>query len=195
MRGKASIVKDGKTNNVSMHFKLKKDSILWGRFSLLGFEIGKVLITQDSFYLINTIQNEYMKYDNQYLSEFIGFKAEVGQIQNLLLGNAPFDSSIYKMNKEEMKLEANEGIATNTLTLNSDFRTLLSKIITPDTTQNADIQYDTYEELNNKLMPKNVNISVKNAQQALEVVFNYQVVNSNTITTFPFSIPNGFKRR
>ena len=40
MRGKASIVKDGKTNNVSMHFKLKKDSILWGRFSLLGFEIG-----------------------------------------------------------------------------------------------------------------------------------------------------------
>ncbi|NNJ55561.1 MAG: DUF4292 domain-containing protein [Bacteroidia bacterium] len=195
MRGKASIIRDGKTNNVSMHFKMKKDSILWGRFSLFGFEIGRVKITKDSFFLVNSMQSEYMLYDNQYLEEFIGFRAEVGQIQSLLLGNAPFDSSMYALNKEEMKLEANEGIATNTLELNSDFRTLLSNILTPDTTQKADIQYDTYENLNNKLMPKNVNISVKNSRQALDVVLNYQVVNSNTITTFPFSIPNGYKRR
>ncbi len=195
MRGKTSIIRDGKTQNVSMHLKMKKDSILWGRFSLFGFEIGRVKITKDSFYLLNTMQSEYMMYDNRYLEQFIGFRAEVGQIQSLLLGNAPFDSAMYKLNKEAMKLEANEGIATNTLELNSDFRTLFSNIVTPDTTQNADIQYDTYEDLNNKLMPKNVNISVKNSQQALNVVLNYQVVNTNTITTFPFSIPNGYKRR
>ena len=94
MRGKASIMRDGKTNNVSMHFKMKKDSILWGRFSLFGFEIGLVKITKDSFFLLNSMQSEFMMYDNRYLEEFIGFKAEVGQIQNLLLGNAPFDSSM-----------------------------------------------------------------------------------------------------
>ena len=195
MRGKASIERDGKTNNVSMHFKMKKDSILWGRFSLLGFEIGKVKITKDSFYLVNSMQSEYMIYDNRFLEEFVGFRAEVGQIQNLLLGNAPFDSTLYKLNADKMQLEASEGIATNTLELNNDFRTLLSKVLTPDTTQKADIQYDTYENLNNKLMPKNVNISIKNSRQALNVVLNYQVVNSNTITTFPFSIPDGYKRR
>jgi hypothetical protein len=195
LRGKATVDVDGKSNNVSLHIKMKKDSILWGRFSLLGFEIAKVKITKDSFFLVNSFANEYMKYDNNYLYSYLGFKTNLGQLQNMLLGNAPFDSGLYKLNADNVQLKANEGIATNTLQLNDIFRTLSSGLNTSDTTQSAHLQYDEYEIVNVKLMPKIVNITVRNPTSPLDVVLNYQIVNTSPITTFPFEIPNGYKRR
>ena len=174
---------------------MKKDSIIWGKFSLLGFEIAKVMITKDSLFLINSFSNEYMKYDNNYLYSYLGFKTNISQLQNLLLGNAVFDSSLYRLNADNVQLTANEGIATNTLQLNDKIRTLYSNITTPDTTQSADIQYDEYDFVNEKLMPKIVNIKVQNATSPLDVVLNYQNINTSPITTFPFDIPNGYKRR
>lgn len=195
LRGKATVDVNGKSNNVSLHIKMKKDSILWGKFSLLGFEIAKVKITKDSFFLVNSFANEYMMYDNNYLYSYLGFKTNLGQLQNLLLGNAPFDSSLYQLNVDNVQLMANEGIATNILQLNDVFRTLSSNLFTPDTTQSAHLQYDEYSNVNLKLMPKIVNISVKNTNAPLDVVLNYQNINTALITTFPFEIPNGYKRR
>jgi len=83
-RGKATVQINGGNQNVSMHLKMKKDSVLWAKFSLFGVGVT-VLIDQDSFFLLNSISKEYMKYDNSYLNEYLGFKAELGQIQNLFI--------------------------------------------------------------------------------------------------------------
>lgn len=193
-RGKATIKMNGKTNNVSMHLKMKKDSVIWGKFSLFGFG-ATVLITQDSFFMVDNINQQYMAYQNSYLDQFLGFKAEVGQVQNLLLGNAVFAPEMYKLNAAKDGMLANEGIATNTVDFNEVFRTLFSKIATPDTTQSALIQYDKYEVFDKNLMPKIVNIKVSKGAQNIEAVLNYQNVNSNPITTFPFKIPNGYRKK
>jgi len=60
-RGKAALTTNGKTNNVSMHLKMKKDSIIWGKFSLFGIG-ATVLINKDSFFMFNTLSQEYMIY-------------------------------------------------------------------------------------------------------------------------------------
>ncbi|MDC1395868.1 DUF4292 domain-containing protein, partial [Bacteroidia bacterium] len=86
-------------------------------------------------------------------------------------------------------------LATNTLKINNEIRTFSSKIRTEDSTQSAHIQYDMYEIVNELLMPKIVSIDVKKGTQNLDVVLNYQNVNTNLISTFPFKIPNGFTRR
>ena len=193
MRGKASVTTNGKTQNVFMHIKMKKDSLIWGKFSLFGIG-ATVLINKDSFFMVNPLTQTYMAYDNRFLDRYLGFRASLSQLQNLLLGNAVFDQSIYKFNASDMELVGNEGVATNTLTLNDKIRTLRSRIATRDTTQSAEIQYDEYEDVNNMLMPKIVSIDVRKGTQNLDVVLNYQNINTNTITTFPFKIPNGFTR-
>jgi len=193
-RGKATVTMNGKTNNVSMHLKMKKDSVIWGKFSLFGFG-ASILITQDSFFMVDNINQQYMAYNNSYLDQFLGFKAEVGQVQNLLLGNAIFDREKYKLNMDMSGMKASEGIATNTLDFNDVFRTLFSNISTPDTTQSADIQYDKYEKFNQSLMPKIVNIKVRKGDQKIQAVLNYQNINANPNLTFPFKIPNGFRRK
>lgn len=193
-RGKATVQINGSNQNVSMHLKMKKDSVLWGRFSLFGMGVT-VLIDQDSFFLMNNLSKEYMKYDNSYLNDFLGFKAELGQIQNLLVGNAVFDSSMYTLDNRDVSFKANEGIATNTLVINELFRTLTSNIGTIDTTQYANIKYDQYGGETEPLLPKVVNIHLRKGDVVQDPVLNYQVVSTSRIASFPFKIPNGFVRK
>ena len=193
-RGKATVQINGSNQNVSMHLKMKKDSVLWGRFSLFGMGVT-VLIDQDSFFLMNNLSKEYMKYDNSYLNDFLGFKAELGQIQNLLVGNAVFDSSMYTLDNRDVSFKANEGIATNTLVINELFRTLTSNIGTIDTTQYANIKYDQYGGETEPLLPKVVKIHLRKGDVVQDLVLNYQVVSTSRIASFPFKIPNGFVRK
>jgi len=193
-RGKATVQINGSNQNVSMHLKMKKDSVLWGRFSLFGMGVT-VLIDQDSFFLMNNLSKEYMKFDNSYLNDFLGFKAELGQIQNLLVGNAVFDSSMYTLDNRDVSFKANEGIATNTLVINELFRTLTSNIGTIDTTQYANIKYDQYGGETEPLLPKVVKIHLRKGDVVQDPVLNYQVVSTSRIASFPFKIPNGFVRK
>lgn len=193
-RGKAAVDIDGSTKNVSMHLKMKKDSLIWGKFSLFGIGVT-VLITPDSFFMVNTLSQTYSKYDNSYVYQFLGFKASITQLQNLLVGNAIFEQKNYRLKAADNQLVGGDGMATNTITLNEETRTLNSVIQTGDTSQRADIQYDTYEMVEGNQLPKNVVIDVRKDAKILNVVLNYQNVNTEVITTFPFNLPNGFNRQ
>lgn len=193
-RGKASVTLDGGPKNVSMHLKMKKDSLIWGKFSLFGIGVT-VLITPDSFFMVNTLSQTYSAYDNSYVNQLLGFKVTISQLQNLLMGNAVFPLTNYRLRSAENQLVGSDGMATNTISMNDVFRTLSSSIETGDTSQRADIQYENYELLGAKRLPKNVVIDVKKGAQNLNVVLNYQNVNTNVITTFPFKVPNGFNRK
>jgi hypothetical protein len=111
------------------------------------------------------------------------------------MGNAVFPLTNYRLRSAENQLVGSDGMATNTISMNDVFRTLSSSIETGDTSQRADIQYENYELLGAKRLPKNVVIDVKKGAQNLNVVLNYQNVNTNVITTFPFKVPNGFNRK
>lgn len=194
VRGKAALTINGKTNNVSMHLKMKKDSIVWGKFSLFGFG-ATVLITTDSFYMVDNINQSYVAYESSYLNNYLGFKADVGQLQNVLVGNAIFEKGRYKLSDRKNGLVANEGIATNTLEINEAFRTLVSSIATSDTTQAASMQYNNYEIFERHLMPKVVTIALRKGTQNIEAVLNYQNVNANPNLSFPLKIPKGYRRK
>jgi hypothetical protein len=193
-RGKATLVMDGKNTNLALHLKMKKDSLLWAKVSMFGIG-ATVLITKDSFFMINSLNQEYMAYDNNYLYQYLGYKATLSQVQNLLLGNAVFQSDKYRYQQEVKQLVGTDGIAINRLTVNEKNRTHHSVLTTQDTTQNAVIRYDAYQNLNNNILPTIVNLAVKQKTQDLKVVLNYQTISDNTIATFPFSIPTGYKRK
>ncbi len=193
-RGKATLVMDGNNTNLALHLKMKKDSLLWAKVSMFGIG-ATVLITKDSFFMINSLNQEYMAYDNNYLYQYLGYKATLSQVQNLLLGNAVFQSDKYRYQSEVKQLIGTDGIAISRLTINEKNRTHQSVLTTQDTTQNAVIQYDAYQILNNTLVPTLVNLAVQQKTQNLKVVLNFQTISDNTVTTFPFNIPSGYRRK
>ena len=193
-RGKATLVMDGKNTNLALHLKMKKDSLLWAKVSM--FATGAtVLITQDSFYMINTLNQEYMAYGNNYLYQYLGYKATLSQVQNLLIGNAVFKQNKYRYLPDIKQLNASDGVAVNHIVINEKNRIFRSLVTSQDTTQQAVIQYDAYQNLNNNLVPTIVNLAVKQKTQDLKVVLNYQTISDNTVTTFPFNIPSGYRRK
>jgi hypothetical protein len=193
-RGKATLVMDGKNTNLALHLKMKKDSLLWAKVSMFGIG-ATLLITQDSFFMINTLNQEYMAYGNNYLYQYLGYKATLSQVQNLLLGNAVFKQNKYRYLPDIKQLSASDGVAVNHIVINEKNRIFRSLVTSQDTTQQAVIQYDAYQNLNNTLIPTLVDLLVQQKTKDLKVILNYQTMSNNIITSFPFSIPSGYRRK
>jgi hypothetical protein len=193
-RGKATLVMDGKNTNLALHLKMKKDSLLWAKVSMFGIG-ATVLITQDSFFMINTLNQEYMAYGNNYLYQYPGYKATLSQVQNLLIGNAVFKQNKYRYLPDIKQLSASDGVAVNHIVINEKNRIFRSLVTSQDTTQQAVIQYDAYQNLNNTLIPTLVDLLVQQKTKDLKVILNYQTMSNNIITSFPFSIPSGYRRK
>lgn len=193
-RGKATLVMDGKNTNLALHLKMKKDSLLWAKVSMFGIG-ATVLITQDSFFMINTLNQEYMAYGNNYLYQYLGYKATLSQVQNLLIGNAVFKQNKYRYLPDIKQLSASDGVAVNHIVINEKNRIFRSLVTSQDTTQQAVIQYDAYQNLNNTLIPTLVDLLVQQKTKDLKVILNYQTMSNNIITSFPFSIPSGYRRK
>ena len=193
-RGKATLVMDGKNTNLALHLKMKKDSLLWAKVSMFGIG-ATVLITQDSFFMINTLNQEYMAYGNNYLYQYLGYKSTLSQVQNLLIGNAVFKQNKYRYLPDIKQLSASDGVAVNHIVINEKNRIFRSLVTSQDTTQQAVIQYDAYQNLNNTLIPTLVDLLVQQKTKDLKVILNYQTMSNNIITSFPFSIPSGYRRK
>ena len=195
IRGRSSIIDEKKTTNVSLHLKMKKDSIIWAKFSLFGFGIN-ALITKDSFFMVNSVLQEYMAYDHQILERFLGFKPRLEQVQRMLLGNAIFSKNRYLLNDENTLL-AREGFAKNIIQLNSQYRTFQSDIVAQDTNQHATINYHQYEPVDDiGSLPRVIAIDIQQQPQAkLKMELNYQSIKTNKISSFPFRIPRSYIRK
>lgn len=194
LRGKATITQDNKKNTVSMHIKMKKDSIVWAKFSLFGFGVN-ALITPDSFFMINSITQEYMKYDHAFLEQYLGFKPQVNQLQNMLIGNAAFSQSLYTA-YDQNRIIARAGLTKNSIQMDALFHTLVSEIITSDTTRSASIRYSTYEKVGeNSVLPKMLIIAINQASESLKLELNYQNISQAPIRDFIFKIPTNYRRK
>ena len=76
----------GATANI----RLRKDSVLWVAVKKLGFEVGRAMITPDSIYILNRLNNEAVVKDISYLTELYNIPADFQMLQSLMLGNPLF---------------------------------------------------------------------------------------------------------
>ena len=72
------------------YIRLRRDSAIWMVFKKLSVEAARVLITPDSVYVIDRINNQYAIKDFAYLQRAYRFPADFQGLQTLLLGNPIF---------------------------------------------------------------------------------------------------------
>ena len=65
LHGKARMVlKDEKNEReVKAHIRVRKDSVIWMTFTVMGVQGGKALINKDSITIVSTINKEYFVFD------------------------------------------------------------------------------------------------------------------------------------
>ena len=92
LEGKVKVRYSDKYQNLrgSGTIKMRKDSVIWMNVKALGFEVGRVLITKDSIFALMRLQRQYIAESLDYVERSYNMPADLGLIQNLILGNPLF---------------------------------------------------------------------------------------------------------
>src|SRR5688572_16614378 len=87
--GKARmILRDAnKEREVKANIRIRKDSVIWMTFSVIGVQGGKALINKDSITIVSTVDKEYYVFDYTELSKRFNFDINYNVIQSAMLGN------------------------------------------------------------------------------------------------------------
>ncbi len=114
LNGKCRISFDDGSLSVSASstIKMLRDSLIWVNVKKLGFEIARAMITKDSLYILDRINNEYSAEPISYIEERFRLPANLGMLQQILLGNPVYlttanlksdldEGGVYRLSAEE----------------------------------------------------------------------------------------------
>src|SRR5688500_4965791 len=89
LQGKARmILRDAnKEREVKANIRMRKDSVIWMTFSVIGVQGGKALINKDSITIVSTVDKEYFVFPYSELSKRFQFDITYDVVQAAMLGN------------------------------------------------------------------------------------------------------------
>src|SRR5688572_8840835 len=88
-QGKARmILRDAnKEREVKATIRVRKDSVIWMTFNVIGIQGGKALINKDSITIVSTVDKEYYVFEYGELSRRFNMEINYNVIQSAMLGN------------------------------------------------------------------------------------------------------------
>ena len=116
-KAKLGYSSDYMTMGASATIRMRKDSILWLSIKKLGFEAVRVLITQDSVYVLDRLNNQYAIENFKWLEDQFNLPADLRTMQMIFLGNPVFfsakplesevEESTYRLSHQNEHMESN----------------------------------------------------------------------------------------
>lgn len=203
LRANLFVKYQGKTDlpNLNASMRMVKDSVIWISFSKLGFPVAKLMITQDSVKFYEKISKTYFNGDFELISKSLGTDFDFIKVQNLFLGETLIDM---KLDKYKSTIDLNL-YRLNSKNKNANFETLfwispntfkLKKEVIkhPSREQILTVLYKDFGKIDESLFPKEFVVQVKDKNKKTSIEVNYKNVVFNTNLSFPFAIPNGYKK-
>lgn len=200
----------GQSNSFGGQIRIKKDSLIWLSFSpVLGIEVFRMMVTQDSVKFFNRMNNTYFVGDYNYVNKYLNTNIDYDILQSFLIGNdlsfyeegkfkTSVDGDMYRLSTaERQKLKKYVRNATENI------RVLIQNIwIDPQTYKitRADVKeirkenvkleanYSAFEEIDKQLFPKEMTFDIS-ADNRLHVEVKFTKISINPEMSFPFRIP------
>jgi hypothetical protein len=201
--GKLKVDFDGdKKVSGTANLRVRKDSVIWMSLSPgLGVEVARVLITQDSIFVIDKFNKKYINMDFVSLSKKFEFDIDYHLVESVILGNLihPYKREKYKKAEGGSVYEQVEGkfLFQNTIGNNSK---KLEKLTVTDTTSRSSINvnYSDFQQVEDQVLPFLITAVLKKGYASaigtkVEIVYSKAVIEKKTLK-FPFSIPDKYER-
>lgn len=206
LHGKARmILRDAKKEReVKANIRVRKDSVIWMTFSVIGVQGGKALINQDSITIVSNVDKEYFVFDYQELSRRYNFNINFNVIQSAMLGNLiqpRSDSDEIEPETSFFQLKQTAGTINVANYINSASMKIEKVEMKEGNTNNSLIlNYSNFQPLSNKLFPYNgtINLFYKTLSGVLNttIIFEYNKAEvGDKELKFPFNIPKRYARR
>ncbi|HRM45146.1 MAG: DUF4292 domain-containing protein [Flavobacterium sp.] len=200
IKSSARYADDKQTQNVTAEIRIKKDEQILISIRFLGITMAKALITPTMVSYYEKINGNYFEGDFSSLSQWLGTDLDYNKIQNMLLGQAIDDLTkgkyIESLLEHTYRLDDTSNINTKkSFFLDAD-KFLVQK---QEITQTAEermikVAYADNKVYNEGILPSSVLINTFQKKGNTEINLEYNSVTFNQELSFPYSVPNGYKR-
>jgi hypothetical protein len=185
-----------KEREVKANIRIRKDSVIWMTFSVIGVQGGKALINKDSITIVSTVNKEYYVYSYEELSKRFNFKIDFYVIQAAMLGNLIIPKQTIDDIQEEEKFNRmlqSQGTV--------GIKNYINKELSESGTGNQlKLDYSDFQPVGEKLFPYKgvIDVLYKSAKGLVNntIVFEYSKAEvGDRELRFPFNIPKRYDRR
>jgi hypothetical protein len=191
---------DKQTQNVTAEIKIKKDEQILVSIRFLGITMAKASITPTSVSYYEKMGGKYYEGDFTALSQLLGTDLDFNKMQNMLLGRAIDD-----LNKGKYAESFADQVYRLDNALGSDVKKsfyfdantfLVNKQEITQTAQGRMIQVAYSDNIVYKqaTLPSKININTFQEKGKARINFEYNTITFNEELSFPYSVPNGYKR-
>lgn len=206
MHGKARMVlRDAnKEREVKANIRIRKDSVIWMTFSVIGVQGGKALINHDSITIVSNVDKEYFVFDYKELSKRYNFDINYRVIQEAMLGNLIMprtdkDEVVKETSFFVLKQQANN-VTVDNFVNSASMKVEKVELKESNSNNSLVINYSNFQPLGGKLLPYNGTISLfyKALSGLLNttIIFEYNKAEvGDKELKFPFNIPKRYARR
>lgn len=190
--------------NGKAHIRLEKDKRLWVSLTPgLGIEAARCLITKDSLFLMDKINNKYKAEALSQISEKLHFDINFNTIQAFFLGNLPFEQnmeqSLDSVNGSLVLNHSAGGSSAYKVFVNQENRKI-EKINVINHINKAQINasYNTFKQVKKLNVPYSNKIKLtfteRNNQKHINLNFDHKEVEiEKNPLSFPFNVPDSYK--
>lgn len=215
-------LKSDKELNLKGNIRITKDSIIWISLTPgLGFEVARVVMKQDSLFVLDRVRNTYYFGTYSYFKQLADIDINFNTIQSLFLNDLLiYNPTIADTAVFNKMIISNDNI-NNKLKLqslrNRDLRRIVKKEEKPDLlyqdillnenwkieetnindfkfNRKVAIQYSAYNEINNIFIPSKLFVDILDDSNTIKVTMEFNKQEFNKENKYQFSIPNKYDR-
>ncbi len=200
---KVKVEYDAEGQNVpdlTAYIRMKKDSLIWINVEKLLFNVARILITKDSFFIINKIDKYTVSRPLSYLEESTQIPFDFQTIQNLIIGNPVYFGekiSSFKKNETTTSILYIGDLFKHLITIdNSKYAALFSKLDDKDITRNrtCDLTYGDYELKDGKQFSRDRTIVISEKSKT-QIDLRFKQFQFNETLNYPFTLPPSYKKK
>ena len=155
---------DKKEREVKSTIRVRKDSVIWMTFSVVGVQGGKALINKDSIVIVSTMDKEYYVFDYKELSQRFRFTIDYEVIQAAFLGNLV----VPRLPEDKIVQESSFNLlqqTRGTVSINNYINAASTKLEKvemkeSDTSNSLTLNYTNFQQVGPKVFPYNGVISL-----------------------------------
>ena len=199
LRSQATIVNNGSTNQFNLSIRLKNEEKILISGSLL-IPLFKGLLSKNDFTFYEKLNKSFYNGNYDYISDLLNFDFSLVSFQNLITGKPieslknqklkqSFENKNYVLSSYNRKSKLYHKYYFEPITFN-----LKKQVFTDENNKILTVEYRDYKLIENNFYPQKVIINKKNNEKELKISLNSKIRRINEKISFPFKIPNGYKK-
>ncbi len=206
----------GTENSVNANIRIAKDSIVWISARKFGFEIGRIMLSLDSVWLMDRISNRYFAGDYAFFGQQFNLDVDYDMVEALLLGNPlqnwsdePVETdclvpgqctiiypSRYRVNQGRDGRARPEGssVTRQEIVISTEnARIMQNSVEVSYERRRIQAQYDQFTRVGEMLLPAIVAVNINDQGMETRLQIAADSFKTNEVLAFPFQIPRSYK--